>query len=721
MRPDRSTLPSSLTSLYDLATNLRWSWHAPTQALFEELDPTLWAHVGEDAWRMLAELPPARLEAAAADAAYAGRVRAAAADLASYLDAADTWFLREAPDSDLRVAYLSAEFGLVAGLRIYSGGLGVLAGDHLKSASDLGVPLTAIGLFYREGYFTQRVDALGRQQDVYEPADPVHMPMTEVTDENGGSLRILVPIADREVSARVWRVDVGRVPLYLLDTDVSANSPADRRITDRLYSGDESHRIDQELVLGIGGVRLLEVLELGDAVLHLNEGHAAFAALERARTSLLAGAHASTRGYTAVLDALVRTGRSAVFTTHTPVEAGHDYFPPALVESRLGPYLWGAGIPLNDLLGAGRVDPADAGERFCMTILAMHGASRRNAVSKLHGEVSRAMWADLWPDREAADVPIAAITNGVHMATWVAPETAALYTAHVGESWTEAADRFHWRGMDEAPDEALWTARTAQRHRLVDVMRRRLFEGRGRTRPVEGEDLDPEALTIVFARRFATYKRATLLLRDIGRLESLVNGPRPVQFVFAGKAHPRDQHGQDFLRRIALAAERTALRGRFVFLEEYDVHLARALVQGADVWLNVPTRPREASGTSGMKAAANGALNLSIADGWWAEAWTEHNELADPIGWVVGDDGPADDEVDAESLMTLLESEVVPLFHERDAAGRPAAWLRRVRATMRQVPPFFSTHRMVQDYVRESYLPAAGSLALGDAAGAHGD
>ena len=709
-RPDRSILPAPLAPLRDLAANLRWSWHAPTRELFERIDADLWARTREDPWRVLAEVPAPRLEHLAQDEAFLAAQAAVAEDLRAYLAATDTWFAREHGDADLRIAYLSAEFGLVAGLRIYSGGLGVLAGDHLKSASDLGVPLTGIGLFYREGYFTQRVDGLGRQQDVYEPADPWNLPMTEVVDGEGSPIRVRVPVGDRDVVARVWRVAVGRIPLLLLDTDLPENETQDRRITDRLYGGDETHRIEQELILGIGAVRLLEALDMSDAVLHLNEGHAAFGALERARQRLAEGAMTSTRGHAAFAEALVHAARSIVFTTHTPVEAGHDYFPPALMESHLGPYLWSAGIPLVDVMATGRRDPTSEHERFCMTILALHGSSRRNAVSQLHGVVSRGMWADLWPDRDEAHVPIRAITNGVHLSTWTAPPVAALYERHVGEEWAEVSDEFHWRGVDDIPDLDLWSAREKQRARLIDVVRHRIFEGRGRTRPYDGDGLDPNALTVVFARRFATYKRATLLLSQRDRLRALIDGPRPVQFVFAGKAHPADRYGQALLREIVLAAEDADFAGRFIFLEEYDVELARALVQGADVWLNVPLRPREASGTSGMKAAANGALNLSISDGWWAEAWRDHNRLADPVGWVIDPRDVSDaerDRADADAVFGLLENDVVPLFGDRDETGRPAAWLRRVRATMRQLTPFFSTHRMVRDYVEESYLPAA--------------
>ncbi len=723
-RLDRSPLPAPLAALEPLAANLRWSWHAPTRAVFERLDADLWARTRGDAWRLLQEVPAGRLEAAAVDATYVASVEAAAADLRAYLAAPNTWYHDRYGAHPLRIAYLSAEFGVIAGLRIYSGGLGVLAGDHLKSASDLGVPLTAIGIYYREGYFTQHIDGGGQQQDVYEPVDPRLLPLREVGGASG-PLRITIPVAGHDVVARVWRAAVGRVPLYLLDTNLEQNRPEDRRITDRLYGGDDKHRIRQELVLGIGAVRLLDAIGESHAVLHLNEGHAAFAALERACQVLTQVPPTVSRSHTAFADALAKTSRSIVFTTHTPVEAGHDYFTPALVEEALGPYLWSVGIPLVDVLAAGRRDAKDERERFCMTILAMRGSSRRNGVSQLHGKVSREMWAELWPELAEKDVPIGAITNGVHLPTWVAAPTAALYERYVGEKWAETFDPFHWRGIDDIPDEPLWQARTAQRRRLIEVVRGRLLASRGRTRPFAGESLDENALTLVFARRFATYKRATLLLSQTDRLLRLLNGERPVQVVFAGKAHPRDEFGKALLREIALFAERAENAGRFVFLEDYDVELAHALVQGADIWLNVPVRPREASGTSGMKAAANGALNVSIADGWWAEAWLEHNRQHDPVGWTVHTDethanDSERDRADAETLFGVLETEVVPLFAERTDNGLPSAWLRRVRSCLRQLPPFFNTHRMVQQYVDEAYMAAAASVPTSAVAGGLG-
>lgn len=701
-------LPRRLGPLIDLAGNLRWNWHPPTRTLFESIDEALWGAAGGDAWRLLRLLPASRAEALAADEAFLRAMDAAHADLLAYLGSEDTWFMREHGGNGLRVAYLSAEFGLVPGLRIYSGGLGVLAGDHLKSASDEGLPLVGIGLFYPEGYFQQCVDSTGRQQDTYDPVDPAAMPMSELRREDGEPLRLAIPVGPKDVFVRVWQVAVGRVPLYLIDANVPENGEADRRITDRLYSGDSRHRIRQELLLGIGAVRLLEALGQGDAVLHLNEGHAAFAALERARMIMDRSRGQGTAGrghFTASLDT---ASRSIVFTTHTPVEAGHDYFPPGLVEEELGPYLWSSGIPLHEFLSAGRRDPADAEEPFCMTILAIRGSSRRNGVSELHGHVSRRMWAALWPDRNVDDVPIGHITNGVHLGTWTSAPMVALFERHIGESWADSLDEFHWHGIDEIPDAELWEVRNRLRQHLIERVRRRITLGAARGGTPAA--LDPDTLTVVFARRFATYKRTALLLAQPERLAALMHGERPVQFIFAGKAHPRDEPGKNVLRQVVAFADRHRLpSGRFVFLEDYDLHLAQALVHGADIWLNLPIKPYEASGTSGMKAAANGGLNLSVPDGWWAEAVVEHDRLSAGIGWAVDpfiENAEDRDRVEAGEVFRILEQEAVPLFHDRDADGLPRAWLQRVRASLRQLPPFFNTHRMVRQYATESYMRA---------------
>jgi glycogen phosphorylase len=509
------------------------------------------------------------------------------------------------------------------------------------------------------------------------------------------------------------------VPLYLLDTDIEANRAEDRLITNRLYGGDNEHRLRQEIVLGIGGMRALTQLGIECDVVHLNEGHAAFAAVERVRQALPeSGAGAFHERASALAEGLV-------FTTHTPVPAGHDAFPGDLLQRYLGGYTWDMQLPWERFLELGKHDPADADEMFGMTLLALRLAGRTNGVSRLHGEVSRRMWRGAWGDVPDDAVPIGHITNGVHLPTWVAPPVASLYDRHLGSDWREGPDEEPWAGVARIGHETLWRIRNEQRRALVTHARLALAMQATR----RGDDaawtrgaLDPDALTVVFARRFATYKRATLLLSDPARLARLLSGPRPVQFIFAGKAHPRDVPGQEFIRRIVEFAGRREHRGRFVFLEDYDVALARVLVEGADVWLNVPRRPYEASGTSGMKAAANGALNLSVADGWWAEAWTDHNELDAPIGWCIEESAaPSDgeqDRADAERLFSLLEKDVVPLFYDRDPDDVPRGWTRYMMASIRQNAAFFNTHRMVRDYVEQAYV--GGGVVAGGAAGVIG-
>jgi glycogen phosphorylase len=705
-------LPAELAELHRLAHNLRWSWHAPARALFERMDPVLWRESDHNPVRLLADIGGARLDALAADAEFVAAVRAQAEDLRRYLKADDTWYARHyGADAGATVAYFSAEFGITECLRIFSGGLGVLAGDHLKSASDLGVPLVGVGLFYGLGYFTQHIDADGTQRDAYTAADPRLLPLRPVLCDDGAPLLVSVPLGTHAARARIWRADVGRVPLFLLDTNVPENRPEDRHITDRLYGGDNEHRLRQEIVLGIGGMRALRVARREPEVIHLNEGHAAFAAVERVR-----GRMSDRECYR---DAAEREAASVVFTTHTPVAAGHDYFPPDLLERYLGAYVLEMREPWERFLALGRTGHDS---RFCMTALAIRSSGPRNGVSRLHGAVSRQMWHDLWPQRAVDDVPIGHITNGVHLPTWVGPDIARLFADRVGPDWQDDADQLRWHRTAHIPPHELWHARAAQRTAMVEHVRRCLGTEAGR----RGEEaawtphaLSTSALTIVFARRFATYKRATLLLSQPERLLRLLSdSERPVQFIFAGKAHPRDVPGQGLLRQIVQFARRPDVRQRFVFLEGYDVELARHLVQGADVWLNVPLRPYEASGTSGMKNAANGGLNLSIPDGWWAEAWAEHNRLPEPIGWSIASadndtlelDGPeagrADrDRADADALFDLLENDVVPLFYDR-TDGISAGWAGRMRSAIRQCGGYFNTHRMLREYVEIAYRGA---------------
>jgi starch phosphorylase len=705
MMSDQATLelPVALEGLRPLAYNLRWSWHPPTAALFEQLDPGLWRASHRNPVRVLTETDAIRLQAAARSDRFVRAVAEELTQLRNYLGDPQTWYRRRYPGvRGLKVAYFSAEFAITESLKIFSGGLGVLAGDHLKSASDLGIPLVAVGLFYKEGYFTQRLDPAGRQIDVYAQADAQRLPLTLET-RFGEPVLIRMPYLGHQLSAQVWRADVGRVPLYLLDTDVAQNRPEDRRITDRLYGGDNEHRLRQEIVLGIGGMRALTTLGITPTVLHLNEGHAAFAAVERVRAIM------GERHGTFAAEAERLTGGVA-FTTHTPVPAGHDFFPAAMMERYLGGYVWEMREPWPHFLALGRHEPNDDDDPFNMTLLSLRLAARRNGVSRLHGEVSRKMWNVVWKHLSDDHVPIGHITNGVHLKTWMSAEMAQLLDTRLGSDWADVTDEFHWHRAEQIPLDDIWATRNALRQKLVTQARELLQDQVAR----RGEDagwarqaLDPGALTIVFARRFATYKRATLLLSQPDRLSAFLR-KYPVQFVFAGKAHPRDEGGQEFIRRVFEFASRPETRERFVFLEEYDPELARILTSGADVWLNVPRRPYEASGTSGMKAAANGALNLSIPDGWWAEAWTDHNRLPHPPGWSIdaAPDPDHQDQRDADALFTLLENEVAPLFLERDERGLPRAWTERIRSSLRQVVPFFNTHRMVAQYLEQVYLPS---------------
>lgn len=704
MSPFSMTLPAALEPLGTLARNLRWSWNPETTRLFEQLDPGLWEATHHNPIRLLQEIDPVRLQAAARSEPYLAELQAAVDTLERHVSADDTWFRQTFPSTrDARIAYFSAEFAIAEALRIYSGGLGVLAGDHLKSSSDLGVPLVGVGLFYHDGYFTQRMDASGKQHDIYTPADARKLPLTLET-RFGTPLLVEFPYLDRQLYAQIWRADVGRVPLYLLDTDVTQNRAEDRHITDRLYGGNNEHRLRQEIVLGIGGMRALTALGIDATVLHLNEGHAAFAAVERVRQQMQgdAGTFASLAE---------RMSGSVAFTTHTPVPAGHDFFPADLMERYLGGYVWEMREPWQRFLALGRHDAADQDESFNMTLLALRMSGRRNGVSQLHGEVSRKMWKGVWPNLQPEDVPIGHITNGVHLPTWASVQVSQMYAKHIGNEWAESPDEFHWNRISDVPNAEIWTLRNTLRLQLIEKVRETLAQQLDARRQDAGwaaSALDPNALTIVFARRFATYKRATLLLQDPERLIRLIREGN-VQFIFAGKAHPRDEPGQEFLRRVFEFAARPDVRDRFVFLEEYDPNLARYLTSGADVWLNVPRRPYEASGTSGMKAAANGALNLSILDGWWAEAWTDHNRQMHPPGWAIdaqATDPNNQDSADALDLYRLLEESVVPLFNERDIRDVPNGWCERVRSALRQIVPFFNTHRMVSEYVSRFYIPS---------------
>lgn len=690
-----------LSDLRRLAYDLRWSWNEATETLFEELDPLGWQRTGRDPAALLDALDEGRLTAAVTHPTFVDRAAAAVADREAYLADSDTWYARSGAAPDRTIAYLSAEFALADCLRTYSGGLGALAGDHLRSASDLGVPLVAVGLAYRDGYFRQHLDASGWQQDSPATNDFTRMPVRPV-EVDGARLRVPVELGDGTVQVEAWEVSVGRVRLLLLDTDVDGNTHHHRAITGQLYGGDSDTRLRQELVLGVGSVRLLAALGITPDTYHLNEGHAAFAAIERLRVHLDAGAE---------LDAAVEQVRGElVFTTHTPVAAGHDTFDHGAASWHLTPLAERAGVGFEQLWPLA----VDQDGRWSQTVLAVRTSRSTNGVARLHGEVSRRMLAPVWGDgRDAVDVPIGHVTNGVHPGRWVGRELQALYDWHLGPDWRTTVDPAVWRRIYEVEPAELWRVHTAARHRLIAVARERLaVQARRVGGGPDGIGLDPDVLTLGFARRFATYKRATLLAHDVDALAAILGDQdRPVQLLLAGKAHPRDEAGKHLIQRLVGLSRDPRFRGRIAFLEGYNLDLARLLVAGVDVWLNTPLRPFEASGTSGMKAAANGVLNASILDGWWDEAVTDHAPSARVgFGWVIGDRDESDDlerraTSDAAALYRVLTEDVIATFHERDQDGVPQRWVAMMQDAIALLAPSYSTHRMVVDYVTGVYGP----------------
>jgi glycogen phosphorylase len=700
--------PTLRSDLDRLARNLRWFWHLPTRQLFLDLPSPGWDAVGRNPRAIVDALTDERLDALAADPELTARIRAAAQDLDDELAATDTWFDRHGGDRDRVVAYLSAEFALADCLYTYGGGLGVLAGDHVRSASDLGLPFVGVSLAYRDGYFHQLIDADGRQRSEPATNDWEVLPVEPVLDDAGERVVVEVEMGDGVVQVQAWRARAGRVEVYLLDTALDANTPQHRGITGPLYGGDNETRLRQELVLGVGGVRLLAAIGIEPSVLHLNEGHAAFAGIERLRPRLAAGM--------ALAAAVEAATSELVFTTHTPVPAGHDRFPEALVRTHLPPLAERLGVPLAELrrLATGPGEPD-----WNQTVLALRLAGRSNGVARLHGRVSREMWAGLWPERDPREVPIDHVTNGVHVERWVGPEIARLLARSVGPGWQHRFDDDAYEPVRDLDPAELWAARTAGRRRLLELVRRRLDAQATRLGVgPNGAGLDPDVLTIGFARRFATYKRATLIAHDPARLAQLLTNPdRPVQLLIAGKAHPADQPGQALIREIVALAHDPRFEGRIAFIEGYDLELGAALTSGADVWLNNPLRPMEASGTSGMKAAMNGVLNVSVLDGWWDEAVTDFADRAEiGFGWALG--GTAEnrprglqDADDAAVLYSVLENEVVPTFHHRDHDGVPQRWVAMMKDSIRVLTPPFSTHRMVVDYAERYGLVPLGADA----------
>ena len=708
---DRFIAPAQ-EKLWSLARNLWWSWDNDSTSLFRDLDPVRWRELNHNPISLLGEIPLSKLERRAGELVLHGRINYAYRRQHEYLQADRTWgaahagVLRPRP-----VAYFSLEFGLHESIPVYSGGLGVLAGDHIKSASDLDIPLIGIGLFYGQGYFRQRLDRNGWQQEEYLPSDTNQLPMEPAIGKKGEAITIQIETRSGPIGAKVWRVKVGRCDLLLLDSNVEGNAPEDRELTSRLYGGDGRIRIRQELLLGVGGFRALRAMGITPGVLHLNEGHSGFALLEALRVRM----HDEGIGFD---QALSRVSREVVFTTHTPVPAGHDRFHAGLIEEHLGPLREQLGLSHDGLMSLGRENPGNPHEEFCMTVLGLRLSRRTNAVSALHGEVSRAMWTGLFPGRPEDSIPIGHITNGVHVPTWLAPQMFRLYDRHLGTGWSEHSGDAHiWEKIENVDDGELWETHLSLKSRLLEFVRRRAVEQaelRGEppaTLQKLSRVLSPDALTIGFARRFATYKRANLILKDIETLALMVNDPkRPVQFVFAGKAHPRDEPGKRVLQQIAELMRDRQFTDKFVFVEDYDINVGRHFVQGVDVWLNNPRRPLEASGTSGQKVVLNGGLNLSVPDGWWAEAYDGFNGFAIGTGRTHSN-MDVHDSRDGDELYRVLREEVIPLYYMRDRDGLPRGWIKRMKRTIRTLGWRFNADRMVMDYTMKCYIPAAGGTS----------
>ena len=705
---DRFIAPTQ-ERLWSLARNLWWSWDDESVSLFRDLDPVRWRELNHNPVSLLAEIPLARIERRARELVLHSRINYAYRRQHEYLQADRTWgathagVLRPRP-----VAYFSAEFGLHESIPIYSGGLGVLAGDHIKSASDLGIPLIGIGLFYGQGYFRQWLDRNGWQQEEYLQTDINQLPMEPAIGTNGEPVVVQLETRSSTIRAKVWRVKVGRCDLLLLDSNVEGNIPEDRELTSQLYGGDGRIRIRQELLLGVGGFRALRAMGITPGILHLNEGHSGFAVLEAIRNRM------EDEGLS-FDEAVPRVSREVVFTTHTPVPAGHDRFSSVLIEEHLGPLRERLGLSHEKLMELGREDPSNSHGEFCMTVLGLKLSRRANAVSALHGEVSRAMWMGLYPGRFEDAVPIGHITNGVHVPTWLAPQMFRLYDRHLGAGWHEHSGEARiWEGIENVDDGELWETHLSLKSRLLEFVRQRAVEqAKRRSESPEmlqrlERVLSPDALTIGFARRFATYKRANLILADIEKLASMVNDPkRPVQFVFAGKAHPLDESGKRVLQQIAELMRKSQFADKFVFVEDYDINVGRHFVQGVDVWLNNPRRPLEASGTSGQKVVLNDGLNLSVLDGWWAEAYDGLNGFAIGTGRTHSN-MDVHDTRDGEDLYRTLREEVIPLYYQRDRDGLPRGWIKRMKRTIRTLGWRFNADRMVMDYTLRCYVPAAG-------------
>ena len=705
MTPLVEKMPEKLKRLPELAHNLWWSWDLEARNLFRRLDYPLWHAFQHNPVYILHEITNDKLNAAALDPAFLRHYNKVMMRFDQEMHNGHSWFHKQYPElTHKTIAYFSFEFGLHNSLPIYSGGLGILSGDHTKEASDLGLPFVGVGYMYPQGYFRQRVPSHGWQEAVYEPLDMSKAPILPVQDADGNDIKVSVRIGGRLVYVRVWLVQVGRTKLYLMDTDVDENDPWDRELSARLYSGDGDLRIRQEILLGLGGVRVLRHLGFAPDIWHMNEGHSSFLVLELIREKVAEGMSFS--------DAAAEVKARTIFTTHTPVPAGHDVFPFHMVEQYFGGYWDELGLSREQFMALGGHQES-WGMGFNMTVLALRRSGQANAVSQLHGEVSRRMWNEVWPDKPVDEVPITSITNGIHVPTWIAFPLHDLFSKHIAPDWiAHQDDPTFWSRIADIPAEELWKAHVQLKHKLLSYLRehvRRRWTG-GKNDPTQvltgGTLLDPDALTIGFARRFATYKRANLIFADLERLRKLlIDTHRPVQIIFAGKSHPADDPGKMLIQSIYNLARHHGLGGRVAFVEDYDMHMARYLVQGVDVWLNTPRRPREASGTSGQKASLNGVPNLSVLDGWWAEGYNGAN------GWAIGggeefSQQEDQDRADAQSLYQLLEDEIVPLYYNRDRDGVPRGWVEIMREAIRSNAPQYSMMRMVKEYTTSLYLPA---------------
>ncbi len=703
--PNSFNLPKRIEGLARLAHNLWWAWNPDGQRIYSHIDPLLWNAVNHNPIAFLRRVDRTRINAALNQPTFLERYDKVMAALDAYVARKDTWFATQYPKlNDKQIAYFSFEFGLHESLPVYAGGLGILSGDHLKEASDLGLPLTAVGFVYNQGYFVQHLTEDGWQETRSALIDYNELPLVSLLDENRQPLTICVDLPGRDVTARIWELEVGRVHLYMLDTNLEQNSPADRQLTERLYNSDPEIRISQEVLLGIGGVRVLQLMGINPNVWHMNEGHSAFLSVERLRGLVKSGMTMD--------DAIAKVRIGDVFTTHTPVPAGNDQFPLWLIDKYFAQIWTELGMTRDQFIDLGR-QAQPWGETFVMPVLALKLSERANAVSELHGQVSRKMWSFLWPNEKVENVPIGYVTNGVHTGTWLARRMGLLFSKYLGSDWVDRLDDpAMWENVVNIPDHELWDVRRHLKNKLVNFANERTrLQWRNGTLTASqvvagGVFLEPYSLTIGFARRFATYKRANLMFRDFDRLMKMINHPHmPVQIIFAGKAHPADEPGKLIIQQVYRAVKESRSGGRLIFLEDYDINLARYLVQGVDVWMNTPRRPNEASGTSGMKAALNGGLNFSILDGWWREGFNNRN------GWSIGTDteyvNPEEqDAADAQSIYETLENQIIPLFYERNGENIPAEWLKMVKENMRTLTPQFSLRRMLKEYVTDYYLPS---------------